>query len=134
MTQGVAGCMLRSVAGCYQRTQSDREYRHIIAEVPYRVFSVASLFLTLLAVSAAPAPLSAQTAVPFTHIIIDSKGPTDPWGKAVGDINGDGKIDLLVGGQTAGGLVWYENPTWVKHTISTAARFQDGPPGRRRRS
>ncbi|HMK38777.1 MAG TPA: VCBS repeat-containing protein, partial [Bacteroidota bacterium] len=68
--------------------------------------------------------LQAQTAVSFTHSTIDASGPLDPWGKAAGDINGDGKIDIIVGGYTSGGLVWYENPGWVKHTVSGRAGFR----------
>ena len=37
----------------------------------------------------------------FKLSIIDKAGPKDPWGKSVGDINGDGLIDLIVGGHSA---------------------------------
>jgi len=30
-------------------------------------------------------------------------------GKSTGDLNGDGRPDLIVGGNSGGGLVWYEN-------------------------
>ena len=59
-----------------------------------------------------------KAQIPFDHVIIDANGPTDPWGKGSDDINGDGYPDLIVGGWTGGGLVWYEYPNWTKHSIS----------------
>jgi hypothetical protein len=61
--------------------------------------------------------------VSFDHTVIDQGGPVAPWGKAVGDINGDGRPDLIVGGHGGGGLVWYENPPWKKHTIAAKDVF-----------
>ena len=57
-------------------------------------------------------------------MVVDPSGPQDPWGKAVGDLNGDGTPDLIVGGYVSGGLVWYENPSWVPHVISDRPGFR----------
>jgi len=76
----------------------------------------------------------------FTQETVDADGPQTPWGKTTGDINGDGRPDLIVGGhaqrkptlkerilrklgiapdiQGKGHLVWYENPNWTPHLIS----------------
>lgn len=59
----------------------------------------------------------------FDHVVIDTDGPRDIWLKAVGDLNGDGRPDLIAGGHRSGGLVWYENPTWKKHVIAAAGAF-----------
>ncbi len=78
----------------------------------------------------------------ITATIVDKHGPRSPWGKTTGDIDGDGRPDIVVGGHaapqpsllaralrkfglreippSAGELVWYRNPDWEKHTISTA--------------
>ena len=65
-----------------------------------------------------------QLPVSFDHVVVDPSGPQDPWGKAVGDMNGDGTPDLIVGGYVSGGLVWYENPSWVPHVISDQPGFR----------
>jgi hypothetical protein len=59
----------------------------------------------------------------FKHVIVDAYGPVDPWGKSVGDINSDGLVDLIVGGNGSMALIWYENPSWKKHVIATNRRF-----------
>ncbi|MGH8726797.1 MAG: FG-GAP repeat domain-containing protein [Burkholderiales bacterium] len=59
----------------------------------------------------------------FVHVVIDKNGPREPWGKSVGDLNGDGLPDLLAGGNSPGELVWYENPAWKKKVIATGKPF-----------
>lgn len=59
----------------------------------------------------------------FRHVVIDAEGPEDPWGKGVGDIDGDGLPDIVIGGHSSGELVWYRNPKWVKATIAEGEPF-----------
>jgi hypothetical protein len=56
--------------------------------------------------------------MPFRHIIIDSDNPTYPHCKAVGDIDGDGFVDVLAASAYGQGLYWYAWPNWTKHRIA----------------
>jgi hypothetical protein len=69
---------------------------------------------------------SAATRLAFEHIVIDPDGPKDVWLKTVGDLNRDGRPDLVAGGRSGGGLVWYENPGWKKHFVAAGEFSTDG--------
>ena len=68
----------------------------------------------------------------FNHFVIDARPPggeeccTDVI--AVGDINGDGYGDVVIGSEHAkgAGLVWYEYPTWQRHDIGEGQFTTDG--------
>jgi len=59
---------------------------------------------------------SARGELPFSRIILDAK--QSPWGKAIGDIDGDGFADVLAG-FAQGGVYWYAYPIWAKHFIGS---------------
>ncbi len=53
-----------------------------------------------------------NTEVGFAERIIDNDAPDYIWIKTAGDINRDGKIDLLAGGWKVGGIAAYLAPDW----------------------
>lgn len=62
-------------------------------------------------------PDAIAAEIPFQHVVIDENGPRDPWIKAVGDLDGDGLADVIIGGQR-GPLVWYAYPKWTKTILA----------------
>jgi hypothetical protein len=82
--------------------------------------------LTLLAVTAiltACGQPSSKKAGGFRLVVVDEQGPVDPWGKTTGDLNLDGRPDLVVGGHASQDLVWYRNPDWERMPIASGHPF-----------
>jgi len=61
--------------------------------------------------------------VQFTEKILDNNSLGSVWMKSFGDINGDGKADLLAGGWEKGGLVAYLAPDWKKQVICDSLKI-----------
>lgn len=59
----------------------------------------------------------------FRYQQIDASAPTDPWGKSAGDLNGDGAVDLLVGGHASRTLVAYMGPDWTRRVVAEGYAF-----------
>jgi hypothetical protein len=77
----------------------------------------ASLGLALLLAG----PSSPTAEMTFVRTVIDqSPNPTGSRvsSKAVGDIDGDGRPDVVIAGERGGDVVWYHYPSWTKHTVS----------------
>lgn len=77
------------------------------------------VFCNILLVAAIIFSISCSNEKPgFIEKIIDGKAPSNLWMKSVGDINLDGKTDILVGGWQEGGMVAYLAPDWRKIVIN----------------
>lgn len=73
--------------------------------------------MCLLAVALYPMMRVDAQEVPFKLVTIDAKPPHNPWIKVVADFNGDGKLDIGIGGSN-GPFVWYENPSWKRRPVT----------------
>jgi type 1 glutamine amidotransferase len=69
-----------------------------------------------LAAAIAAAPGRAEE-IPFVRTVIARDSPRCPCGKALGDVNGDGRLDAIVAGSD-GRLVWYAAPGWTPSVLA----------------
>jgi len=63
--------------------------------IPEKDFAVKQIVLILLGSSAGPVLASELAALRFPHVLLDEKPPQSRWFKIVGDLNADGRPDLL---------------------------------------
>jgi hypothetical protein len=82
---------------------------------------VAVIFTLCLTIPLTGGLSMAETELKFEHQVVD---PDPPSGDeccldvcALGDLDGDGLLDIVIGSQNSVGLVWYHNPDWKRHLV-----------------
>ena len=78
--------------------------------------TIAALRSASIALALLSAAQDAPAEVPIQEIVIDASATGDC--KALGDLDGDGALDVILGGSE---LAWYRFPAWTRFPIATAA-------------
>jgi len=73
-----------------------------------------ALFLVAAAIVSAP---GRAEEIPFVRTVIALDSPRCPCGKALGDLDGDGRLDAIVAGSD-GPLIWYASPDWTPSVLA----------------
>ena len=65
--------------------------------------------------------------VPFNCVVVDSacSSPAKPYGKAIGDLSGDGQPDLFISSANDDGMNWYQYPDWKKYIIRKSGSWSE---------
>ena len=86
----------------------------------YSLLESLFIFIVFLVISSSCGDKISQNAskiLDFQHYVVDSTSVQNPWAKIASDIDNDGNLDIIIGGQK-GPLVWFRNPDWEMYKIS----------------
>ncbi|MBI5473097.1 MAG: immunoglobulin domain-containing protein [Ignavibacteriae bacterium] len=88
-----------------------------------RISNSVGTTLSNIALVQVASPLDANAPVPFRYVLIDAQNPRHPHTTAVGDIDGDGYIDVTNASADGftDGLFWYHYPLWEKTRVDTGS-------------
>jgi hypothetical protein len=73
--------------------------------------------LLLGAGATAAEPQGGRSIPQFKRVVIDADPPKQPYYKMVGDVTGDGQLEIVIAGR-AGPIVMYSRPDWKKTVLA----------------
>ena len=72
------------------------------------------------------AVLLVQETLPrFREEVIETQSGGPGYNSCLADINGDGKMDLVLVTENKDQILWYENPTWKRRVITSAVKLPE---------